>query len=101
MVKPKIIIEVEAYWEKRPDELSKILSYEPKTQFKGGWTITRCKGHPQINGGHSSPDFDYTPDSLKQSFIDQYTDWYDGKYEIIVKLKITKDDRNPTMDSYF
>jgi len=48
-----------------------------------------------------TPDFDYTPESIKERFIKQYSEWFDGKYQIIVKLKITKDDRNPTMESYF
>ncbi len=94
IVKPKIIIEVEAEWEKSTSKYT-------TCGYRGGWTITKCKGHPEINGGYCSPDFDETPDSIKQRFIDQYSNWYDGKYEIIVKLKITRDDRNPTMESFF
>lgn len=101
MPKPKIIIEVEAKWELRKDKVTKILSYKPETKFRGEWVIKKCKGHPEINGGHYSPDFNYTPDSLKQEFIDRYSEWYDGKFEIIVKLKILKDDRNPTMSDFF
>lgn len=31
----------------------------------------------------------------------QYCDVYKGGNKVIVKLKITKDDRNPTMESFF
>jgi len=101
--KPIIVIEVSAYWEKRDkswDE-NKVTDREYTTPYHGGWEITKCKGFPSINGGYGSPDFDYTPDQIKQRFINEYSSWYDGKYHIIVKLKITKDERNPTMENFF
>ena len=104
IIEPKVIvIELSTYWEKRDkswDE-DKVTEREYTTQYHGGWTITGCKGHPEINGGYATPDFDETPASLRRMFMDRYSNVYKGGNKVIVKLKITRDDRNPTMESFF
>ncbi len=103
MSKPVIIIEVKAYWEKRDESWDNKDASGKKytTPYHGAWDITACKGHPEINGGHSSPDFTYTPASLRRMFMDQYSNVYKGGNKVVVKLTIVKDDRNPTMESFF
>lgn len=102
MLKEKIIIEVSAYWEIRDkswgDKDASGRKYT--TIYHGGWDITKCAGHPEINGGHGSPNFTETLESIRKYFMDLYSE-RNPNNTIIVKLKITKDDRNPTMDSYF
>ena len=93
--KPEIVIWVKAYWEKSDDK-----KY-CKSGYRGGWDISKCPGHPEINGGHCSPDFTETPASIKEMFVNRYNDYFDNVYEIIVKLTIVKDERNPTMESFF
>ena len=100
--KKEIIIKVSAAWEKRPkdygDKDASGIDY--KTPFRGQWEITECKGHPEINGGHYSPDFDETPGSIRKYFKDTYSERYPN-HKIIIVLTIVKDDRNPTMSDFF
>ena len=103
--KPEIVIYATAYWEKRDkswDE-AKITSRDYVDIYHGGWDITKCPGFPNINGGMGTPDMCAlfpTPDSIKKEFIRRYQD-QDPKHKIIVKLTVTKDDRNPTMADFF
>lgn len=92
--KPVIEIYVEAYWERRTKEYDakKVTDMVYHTPFHGGWVITKCKHHPEINGGHGSPDFNETEESIKRRFIDQYSPRYPDNF-IKVILKVTKDDR--------
>jgi len=98
--KPEIVIWVEAYWEKRVET-----NYDMKRvcecEYSGGWNIVKCPGFPEINGGYGSPDFTDTPDSLRKMFVDRYSNHFKGGNSVKVKLKITKDERNPTMESFF
>jgi len=100
-----IDIFVECYWEIRSKDWDekKVTPGEYVDKYHGGWDIVKCAGHPEINGGFCTPDMMAmfpTVDSLKQKFHKEY----DGRYKdqkIIIHLKITKDDRNPTMESFF
>lgn len=100
-----ILIEVSAYWEIRSKswDKNKVTDRKYIGKFHGGWNITACKGHPEINGGMGTPDMMAlfpTVYSIKQKFLNEYQPRY-PKYKVIVKLKIIKDDRNPTMESFF
>ncbi len=100
-----IDIFVECYWELRPKDWDekKVTDQEYVDKYHGGWNIVKCAGHPEINGAMGTPDMMAlfpTEESIKAKFINEYTDRY-PQHQVRVHIKITKDDRNPTMDSYF
>lgn len=92
--KLRMLIEVAAKWEKSD-------SKNCNCGYKGGWQIITCVGFPDVRGSYSSHDFDHTTESIKQEIIKQYTDRYNSKYDITVKLTVVKDERNPTLESFF
>ena len=105
----EIVIFVDAYWEKR----DKSWDYDDDVPLKdrreyvdiyhGGWDIRKCPGFPQINGGMGTPDMCAlfpNPESIKKMFHERYDSQFPN-HKIIVKLTITKDDRNPTMADFF
>lgn len=104
--KPKVIdIFVECYWELRDEswEKRKVTDREYVDKYHGGWNIVKCPGYPQINGGMGTPDMCAlypTVNSIRKHFLNQYQERYPD-HKINIHLKVTKDDRNPTMDSYF
>lgn len=104
--KPKIInIFVECYWELRDEswETNKVTDREYVDKYHGGWNIVKCPGYPSINGGMGTPDMMAcfpTVESLKNKFIKEYSEIYPN-HKIIVHLKVTKDDRNPTIENFF
>lgn len=100
-MKPEIVIHVSAYWEKRTGAWPKEVEWKPECEFSGGWDITKCVGHPEINGGCCSPDFTATPESIKADFIRRYTDYFNNTHTITVKMTVIKDERNPTMENFF
>jgi len=103
LTKKKIIIEVSAYWMRRNKSWNEHKIRKYVGPYHGAWTITRCKGHQDINGGFNTPDMMAsfpTTESLIQKFLNQYQPRFPD-HKIIIKLKITKDDRNPTMESFF
>lgn len=80
-----IIIELEVAWEKETD------SKYCECGYSGHWNILKSpKGYPEINGGHYSPDFPDTEESLRKEFQERYGD----KGNIIVKFHISKDERD-------
>ena len=103
--KSTIDIYVECYWELRDkswDE-NKATDREYVDKYHGGWSITKCPGYPSINGGMGTPDMMAifpTEESLRNYFLNKYAERYPD-HTINIHLKVTKDDRNPTMDSYF
>lgn len=103
--KPVIEIFVSAEWTLRPADYGKKDAngrvYTDK--YRGGWTITKCVGHPEINGGFCTPDMMAlypTEKSIIDRFMNYYSDWLDGMYRIKIKLKVTQDDRNPKMENF-
>lgn len=91
-----IDIYVEAMWEKSNSKYC-------DSGFRGEWKIVKCVGHPEINGGCYTPDMMVlfpTEESIKDRFNKVYADRYPGQ-QVKVHIKITKDDRNPTMDNFF
>lgn len=100
-----IDIYVEVYWEIRPKDWGdkRPTNEEYVGKFHGGYEIVKCVGHPEINGGMGTPDMMAlfpTEQSLKDKFFNEYADRY-PEHLVRVHIKITKDDRNPTMDSFF
>lgn len=105
MDKNKIVIFVEAYWEIRPVDWGKKDASGVKYVdiYHGGWNIKKCAGHPEINGGMGTPDmcaFFPNPNSVRKFFIKKYEEQYPDN-KIVVKLTVTKDERNPTITDYF
>lgn len=105
MNKTKIVIFVEAQWEIRPDDWEKTDATGRKysDKFHGGWNIKKCVGHPEINGGMATPDMCSlfpNPNSLRKYFIKKYEEQYPDN-KIVIKLTVTKDERNPTISDYF
>lgn len=104
--KEVITIHVDAEWEIRDKSYGNVdaSGREYEGLYKGGWTITKCKGHPQINGGMGTPDMMAlfpNEQSIIDKFVDQYSEWYDGQYKIEVKLTVIKDDRpKPTQQIF-
>jgi hypothetical protein len=90
--KPVIEIYVEAYWEKRDSSFIENPDWKYQTDFHGGWVITKCKGHPEINGGHGTPDFNENEESIKKMFVDRYSERFPDNF-IKVILTVTKDER--------
>jgi len=103
---PKVIdIFVECYWELRTKEFDskKVLDRKYVDKYHGGWNIVKCPGYPSINGGMGTPDMCAlypTVQSVRQHFIKQYSERYPD-HKINIHLKVTKDDRNPGIDSFF
>ena len=93
------------YWELRDEswEQRKVLDREYIDKYHGGYTIIKCPGFPSINGGMGTPDMMAlypTEKSLKDKLFNQYQERY-PEHKITVHIKVTKDDRNPTMDNFF
>ncbi len=102
---PEIDIFVEVNWELRTKEYdkNKVTPGKYVGKFRGGYNVVKCVGHPEINGGMGTPDMMAlfpTVKSIKDKFLNQYAPRY-PEDTVKVHIKITKDDRNPTMDSYF
>ena len=100
-----IDIYVECYWELRDEtwEQRKVLDREYVGKYHGGYTVIKCPGFPSINGGMGTPDMMSlypNPDAVRQKFIKEYSEKY-PEHKIKIHLKVTKDDRNPTMDNFF
>ena len=85
----KIIVNVEATWEKSN-------SVYAVSGYTGGYTIIGYPpGYPQINGGYGSPDFgEYNVEWIRKKIINDWIGWemLEGK-TLIVKIKVTRDDR--------
>ena len=96
--KPKRIdIYVEAVWEKSDSKYC-------KSGFRGQWEIVKCEGHPEINGGCYTPDMMClfpTVESLKEKFIKEYGSGRYPEHRVEIHIKVVKDDRNPTLESFF
>ncbi len=100
----QIDIFVECDWELRPKnyDKNKVTKREYVGNFKGGYNI-KSKGHPEINGGMGTPDMMAlfpTVKSIKDKIYKEYAHRYPGD-TVKIHIKITKDDRNPTMDNFF
>lgn len=92
-----------AHWEKREKSWGNNDASGRKytTDYSGGYDITKCPGFPDINGGFGTPDFNYTPAGIRRELMERYKNWRGKERKIIIKLTITRDDRNPTMDNFF
>lgn len=100
-----INIHVEMYWELRSEDYDKrkVIDREYVDKFHGGYDIVKCPGFPSINGGMGTPDMmDSFPteQSLRDKLFKQYSERYPD-HLIKIHIKVTKDDRNPTMDNFF
>jgi len=93
------------YWEIRSKEFDskKVTDREYVDKYHGGYSIVKCAGFPSINGGFGTPDMmDCYPTekSLKDKLFNEYAERYPD-HLVRVHITVTKDDRNPTMDSFF
>lgn len=100
----QIDIYVECDWELRPKnyDANKVTKRGYVGNFKGGYSI-KSPGHPEINGGMGTPDMMAlfpTVKSIKDRLMKEYGHRYPGD-TVKIHIKITKDDRNPTMDNFF
>lgn len=93
-VKEKIVVKVRCEWKIRDFPEPEWRKYE--TPFCGSYTIETVRGHPEINGGCYSPDFDMTEQEIK----DTIKNHYDKEYrEVEVILIIEHDDRQPKIET--
>ena len=84
-------------------EWTKSDSPHAKSGYSGGYEISKikgAKGHTIMEGYHS-PNFTMSRKDVINKVRDYYTRYFEGKYHVLVKTEVTRDDRNPRMDNFF